>query len=271
MRGVLAGFFVGLTILLSGTRALADVVDDAFQAGNHASALGEWVEAIESYREAERLLPGRSATLEYNLGTAHAQRGSLGLASFYLRRALQPGAGPTADLAETASRNLGIVRRRAELAATASGRQISAPEGWLSVLRSLLASLGAAAIAVSASWAFAVALAVRAWQRAGARDAGVAAIVATGAGALAVLVGVGHGLVVRADASSPVAVLAVDHAVVRAVPGAHGAAEFELQGGSTVRVVDQTPGWARVRLASGLTGWVLAGSIRQLDGSSPHG
>ena len=129
-----AGLVLGLLGALVAAPARADVVDEAFVRGNRAAEAGDLKAAVQAYEEAERLLPGTSALLSFDLGTAYAQLGEDGLATYHLRRALRAQAQANAEVAAAAQRNLGIVRARAEVAALANGAQIDRPETWRDAL-----------------------------------------------------------------------------------------------------------------------------------------
>lgn len=244
--------------------ARADVVDEAFARGNAAAASGELAAAVKHYEEAERLLPGRSAALSYNLGTAYAQLGELGPATYHLRRALQAQAQASADVAESAARNLGIVRSRAEVAAAAEGAQIDRPETWRDAL---LSAVGAPEFGWLALGAGYVALAL--WLlrgRLGRRAPG--GVIGAVVGVLAatyLVVGSLHGYAVRAEAEAPQAIALPAALEVREGPGSHRKVVFTVQGGSRVRIVDRGAGWLRIRLPGGLEGWAPQSGLGQLS------
>ncbi len=251
-------------LFASPTEAHADVVDEAFAAGNEAARAGDWERAGEHYREAEGLLPGRSAELSFNLGTAYAQLGELGPAVYHLRRALQSEARPSAAIDEAARRNLGIVRQRMEVAATTSGAQIDRPEGWWELILAAVRAPLFGWLALGAGWLGLVGYLLRRRLR------GVAAVgLRSLLGVLAVVfvvLGTLHGLALRAEQSSPMAIVLPASAEVREAPGSHRKEAFSLQGGSRVRIVDRAPGWSRVRLAGGLHGWLPAEELGELRG-----
>ncbi|MEZ4447938.1 MAG: SH3 domain-containing protein [Nannocystaceae bacterium] len=243
--------------------ARADVVDEAFLAGNAAAEAGDWAAAVARYEEAERLLPGRSAILSFNLGTAHAQLGQLGPASLHLRRALQPEADPSDELADAARRNLGIVRQRMEVARATAGAQIDRPETWWELL---LAGVGAPVfgwLSLACGW-----LSLGLWvlgrrlggrgSRAALRSLALVLLIAFAA------IGGLHGLALRAESSAPQAIVLPAAAEVREAPGAHRRKAFVVQGGARVRIVDHVPGWSRIRLSGGLEGWVPQGELGEL-------
>lgn len=271
---------LGFASLLAGAlsfavpnRAAADVVDDAYAAGSEAAAASDWEGAVEHWREALELLPGRSAQLEYDLGTAYAQLGDLGRATYHLERALQPEARPSVEVAELARRNLGIVRRQAEIAAESSDARISQSEGWWELAVDVLAGQTVAWISMLAAWLLLITVAARAWQRrrvgaqAGgeAQRRGVAGAIALVLG-LVVLIGGGlHALAVASETGGPEAIVLDPAVELREGPGAHLPSAFRVQGGSRVRVLEERSGWVRVRLPKGLEGWAKRGSIGRLD------
>ncbi|HGG57717.1 MAG TPA: hypothetical protein ENK31_07975 [Nannocystis exedens] len=256
---------------LPAFHARADVVDDAFKAGNEAARSGDWATAIKHYREAEGLLPGRSAELSFNLGTAHAQLGDNGPAVFNLRRALQSEARPSAEIAEAARRNLGIVRQRMEVAAATSGAQIDRPEGWWELIIVAVKAPFFGWLALCAGW---MALAGHFFGRR--RSHSTATGLRSLVGILVVIfviIGGLHGLALRAEQRSPMAIVMPESAEVREAPGAHRKEAFSLQGGSRVRIVDRAPGWSQIRLGGGLHGWLPSGDLGELRSSRrgpPH-
>ena len=241
--------------------ARADVVDDAFARGNTAVNNGDWAEAIAAYEQTRSLLPGDSAVLEYDLGTAYAHDGQLGRATYHLQRSLRLGG--SGEVIEAARRNAGIVRRRAELQATAGKSQISPPEGWRDRLGRVFAAPALGWTGIVLGWVALGLLGVRFVL--GRRRGEVPAILGPILIALVVaFVGVSaaHGLALRRPAE---AVILVERAPVRDGPGAHREPSFHLQGGSVVRVVEEAPGWVRVRVKGGLVGWVRSDGVARLD------
>jgi SH3-like domain-containing protein len=57
------------------------------------------------------------------------------------------------------------------------------------------------------------------------------------------------------------AVVVAPSVSAREGPGEKSASHFEIHEGTTVRVEDEEPGFRRVKLANGLTGWVPAPSV----------
>ncbi len=242
--------------------ATADVVDDAFKAGNNAAHAGDWAGAIKHYREAEGLLPGRSSELSFNLGTAHAQLGQHGPAVFNLRRALQSEARPSTQIAESARRNLGIVRQRMEVAAATSGAQIDRPEGWWELIIAAVKAPFFGWLALCAGWMALIGHLVGR-RRSGSTATGIRSLVGILV-VIFVIVGGLHGLALRAEQRSPMAIVMPASAEVREAPGTHRKEAFSLQGGSRVRIVDRAPGWSQIRLGGGLHGWLPAEDLGEL-------
>ncbi len=260
----------GLLLCAPSARAdVVDVVDEAFMRGNTAAAAGDLQAAVSAYEEAERLLPGRSALLSFNLGTAYAQLGEVGLATYHLRRALQVQAQASEDVAAAAQRNLGIVRQRLEVAAAASGAQVDRPETWRDALLAAVGSPGFGWLALGAGW-----LALVVWLlrgRLGSR--GVHSVVGSVIGVLVAIylvLGSLHGYAVRAESEAPQAIALPATLEVREGPGSHRKALFTVQGGSRVRIVDRGAGWLRIRLPDGLEGWAPLASLGELGGEVPR-
>ncbi|MCA9704488.1 MAG: hypothetical protein KDK70_01415 [Myxococcales bacterium] len=255
-----------LAVVLLPGAARADAVDDAFVRGNTAAEAGDWDGAIAAYEEASALLPERSATLDYDLGTAYLHRGDLGRATFHLRRSLDWRGGPTAELVELARYNLGVARRRAELQATNANAKIDRPETWWDLLVEALGAPGVGWSALVAGW---LALGLL-WLRGRRRWRGQASSNVLGAVLLLLVslyLGLGglHGLSLRADRTAPEAIVLEDLVDARDGAGNHRPVAFRLQGGARVRVVDRSPGWRRVRLPGGIEGWVREDAVGVLD------
>ena len=249
--------------------ARADVVDEAFARGNAAAATGDLQAAVSAYEEAERLLPGRSALLSFNLGTAYAQLGEVGLATYHLRRALQGQAQASEDVAAAAQRNLGIVRQRLEIAAAAAGAQVDRPETWRDALLAAVGSPGFGWLALGAGWLTLLVWLLRG-RLGGRAPGGVVGSVIGVLVAIYLVVGGLHGYAVRAESEAPQAIALPAKLEVREGPGNHRKALFVVQGGSRVRIVDRGSGWLRIRLPDGLEGWAPQASLGELGGEVPR-
>lgn len=267
---VALGVVLGLVGWLWATPARADAVDDAFVRGNEAAAAADWDAAIAAYEEAATLLPERSATLDYDLGTAYLHRGDLGRATFHLRRSLDWRGGPTAELAESARYNLGIARRRAELQAVNASAKIDRPETWWDLVVEALGAPGVGWSALVAGW---LALGLLWWrgrrQRRGQASSNVLGAVLLVFVSIYLGLGVLHGLSLRADRTAPEAIVLEDLVDARDGAGNHRPVAFRLQGGARVRVVGRSPGWRRVRLPGGLEAWVREDAVGVLDDRGP--
>ncbi len=274
---VLTGTITLAVSLAWSAPARADVVDEAFTRGTTAAEAGRWEDAAAALEEAEDLLPGRSAALSYNLGTAYAQLGRYGPATFHLRRALQPEARPTAALADAAQRNLGIVQRRAEVASTASGARMGRPDAAWGPVRAAVRGRVVGWLSLLFGWLGLALWTIARWrQRRGGSEphAGGAAPGANVVGslvivlmALFVVLGTAHGLAVRAEQNAPPAIVLDDQVAVRDAPGVHRKQIFTVQGGSQVRVVDRTRDWCQIRMDDGLEGWVPEIALGHLAGA----
>ncbi len=250
--------------------ASADVIDDHHNRATAAATEGQWEVAADELEQALDLLPGRSALLSYNLGTAYAHIGDNGRATFHLRRALQPEAAPSADIAEAARRNLGIVRTRVETAAAASGAQLDPPEtSWDLVLTAVRApSVGV--IALVCGWGAFFLWGFRNLRGRTTTSRGIASVAGSIIAVLLVvfvIAGSLHGMSLQTDESSPVAIVLQSQVDVRQAPGQHRKQVFTLQGGSQVRIVERAHGWYQVRLAGGLSGWVPESAVAELHGA----
>lgn len=264
------GLVLGLGLLTAPAVAVADVIDEAYARGSAAVAQADYETAIVAWQEALELLPGRSAQLDYDLGTAHAQLGELGHASYHFERALAPEARPSVEVAEAARRNLGIVRQRAELQAEVNESQLSRePTTWDRIVV-VLAGRGLGWLSLACGWILLGLVGWRRWQARGAEGPtrGIAsplnALILVFSLAFALGGGL-HALALETSDDHPEAI-ALDAVVeAREGPGAHLPVAFTIQGSSRLRVLDQRSGWLRVRMPGGLEGWVESSTIARLD------
>jgi hypothetical protein len=267
-----AGPLAILLVALTPHVVHADAVDDAFSSANREAAAGRWSEAATHYERARALLGQPSSLLSYDLGTAYAQQGELGRATFHLRQALDFRGNPTAQLAEAARTNLAIVRRRAELRAATTNAIIDSPQSWWDLVVETLRAPGVGWVSLVSGF---VALGLFAWGRFNAlrgvaidRRGAVARALLWSLGGVWVLTATLHALSLRADRTAPRAVVLGNRIEAREGPGSHRTVEFAIQGGSEVRIVDRTPGWALVRMSGGIAGWVPESEVGELDGPS---
>ena len=60
-------------------------------------------------------------------------------------------------------------------------------------------------------------------------------------------------------------------AEVREGPGRHRPVAFQLQGGSSARVVEASSGWTKIRVEGGLEGWVEDATLGRLTSERSAG
>lgn len=253
--------------------AQADAVDDAFAEGTEAASRNDWPAAVDAFEQAGALLPERSAMISYNLGTAYAQVGDLGRATYHLRRASDWRAGPTAEVLEAARNNLAAVRRRAELEATTSGAQIDRPQTTWDLLVDAIAAPWLAWVSLIAGAVFVLTL----WKRlrdgeaAPPKRAAALRLMLIVFGLLYAIPGALHGWAVRAASEHPEAIVLAADIDAREGPGQHRSVAFTVQAGAQVRVLDRSPGWHQIQLPGGLLGWVPETTVARLDASRAPG
>ena len=257
---------LGVLVLGATRPASADAVDDAFATGTEAAAAGDWATAVQSFERASSLAQSPSAALSFNLGTAYLHAGDLGRATYHLRRSLHHTSAPSGEVMERATYNLQVARRRAELQAAATGAKIDRPETWWDLVLEVLRAQGIAWLSLLSGWAGLVVLVIHVRRiRRGIGSTSVTRAMLVVLGLVFVAFGSLHGLAARADRTSPQAVVLEPQLDARDGPGNHRAVQFSLQAGSRVRIVDQAPGWRRVRLPGGIEGWVPEKSVSRLD------
>src|SRR5437660_847266 len=192
-----------------------------------------------------------STELETNLGAAYLRQGKRGLAVLHFERALflQPGDDDaSADLVEVRRGNVDRLEGDAD-------------EGGAETVARLLTPLpGTAAAAIlTVLWPAAWILFGLRLLRGGPRWAGIAAAGCFGGALLFALLtwsaAAGRDMAMRRGV-----------VVAQAVPAREGPAEksvsrFEVHEGTTVRIDDEEPGFRRVKLATGLTGWGPSGTL----------
>jgi hypothetical protein len=216
-----------------GTQLFADA-NAAYLSGDVSRAVAAW-EALVS--------EGVAATeLETNLGAAYLRQGKRGLF-------LDPGDDDArADLIEVRRGNVDRLEGEGEEGGTETAARLLRPLPGF-----------AAAFALVALWAAGwVLLAVR-LLRGGPRWASTAAAACFAGAVLAALVTWGAAAGRRMAMQR--AVVVAPSVSAREGPGEKSASHFEIHEGTTVRVEDEEPGFRRVKLANGLTGWVPAPSV----------
>jgi hypothetical protein len=249
----------------------ADAVDEAYAQGNERASAGDCASAIRAYERAAVLLDQPSSALSYNLGTCYLQLGDHGRASFHLLQALDFTGNPTTEIAESARTNLAVARRRAELQAATSGALIDRPETWWDLVVETLRAPGVGWIALVAGVVALAWLVLRRARAAAGRRAALPLAPFLAAAACYVVLGALHGLTLRADRTEPRALILDARVDAREGPGTHRATPFAIAGGTRVRIVDRTPGWALVRMSGGIEGWVVESSVAELDGPIGQG
>lgn len=237
----------------------ADAVDAAFVAGNQAATQRRWKSAVLHYERARRLSPGRSAQLSYNLGTAYAHLGKVGYATVHLHHALDHSRD--AKLTQSARQNLSLLRRQAETLAASSGRVLSEPAHWTSVVIAFLATGAVGWISLALWWA---AAGIALWTMR--RKSGRWGLAFWITGVALVLSGL-H-LLAKGEMDAGEFIVVGDTVALRDGPGQHRAMLFEVQPSSRVSVVQRSSGWAQVRLPGARQGWIQGRSLAPLRSSS---
>lgn len=258
MRQLFAFSFAGALgcALLAQPCLAADEVDKAFAAGNDAAAKRHWKIAASHYERARKLSPGRSAKLSYNLGTAYAHLGKLGFASVHLHHALDQGQDQ--NLLEGARQNLSLLRRQAETQAAASGRVLSDPPHWSSVVVAFLGTSAVGWFSIALWWLTAV-LVIRRLRKGQSKSWALPLGCAVGALGLALL-----SLYASSEVRAGKYIVVGDTVALREGPGEHRSVLFEIQPSSELRLLQKSSGWAQVRLAGARQGWMLARSLAPL-------
>ena len=225
-----------------GNQLFADA-NAAYLSGDLSRAVAAW-EALVS--------EGVAATeLETNLGAAYLRQGKRGLAALHFERALflDPGDDDArADLIELRRGNVDRLEGEGD-------------EGGAETVARLLRPLPgfAAAFALVALWAAGWVLVAVRLLRGRPRWASAAAAACFAGAVLAALVTWGAAAGRRMAMQR--AVVLAPSVPAREGPGDKSASHFEIHEGTTVRVEDEEPGFRRVKLANGLTGWVPAPSV----------
>jgi|GEM_PF-249886 len=229
----------------SGAHDAAALFADA----NTAYLAGDSSRALAAYQAlvAEGV---QSPELETNLGAASLRLGKRGLAALHFERALflDPGdEDARTDLAEVRRGNVDKLEGESE-------------EGGAEVLGRLLAPLpGAAAAALLlSSWTLGFCLfglrLLRPRPYLGRAAIAAFALAALGS---AITLGAAKGRELALQRG----VVVAQSAPAREGPSAKASSSFEVHEGTTLRIQDEENGFRRVKLANGLTGWVVAGAV----------
>jgi len=226
----------------AGLELFADA-NAAYLSGDLSRATASW-EALVSEGIA-------APELETNLGAGYLRQGKRGLAALHFERALF--LDPADDDARA---DLGELRR-----GNVDRLEGEADEGGSETLTRVLRPLpgSAASIALVLLWGGAWAFVALRMLR---RGPSWSALAAAGCFAGAVLCAlVTWGAVAGRELALQRAVVVAQSVPAREGPGEKSASHFEVHEGTTVRVDDEEPGFRRVKLANGLTGWVPASSV----------
>jgi hypothetical protein len=243
----------------SGNQLFADA-NAAYLSGDVSRAVAAW-EALVSEGIA-------SPELETNLGAGYLRQGKRGLSVLHFERALflNPGDDDArADLAEVRKGNVDRLEGDGEQGETVA-RLLTPLPGF------------AAGIALVLLWGAAWVLLALRLLRGSPAWAGVAATASFAGASLAALVT--WGAAAGHELSLQRAVVVAQSVPAREGPGDKTASQFEIHEGTALRVEDEEPGFRRVKLANGLTGWVPSGTVelvvppgwagRPVVAASPH-
>ena len=280
-RGILP-VVVCLVMAALARPARADRLDDAFKLGNDAYLRGDYAAAISAYEHLQQEAVV-SPELTFNLGNAYFRHNQLGPAIWAWERTLVLDPDH-----EDARYNLEQARRLASRRVQDKLEGAEREPAWIRLVS--LLSPG------TETWAFVglylgffacLALALRARHRA--RNAiltepgdGGAEGQASGAGATAtdtatatwgVLAG-SFGLAALCAAAllfgrtelerTPYAIVLPDAASVKEGADSNYRTVFDVHAGLRVRIEERDQGWARVRLANGLEGWLPDGTVGRI-------
>jgi len=232
-------------LLLAADAPAAQLFADAnaaYLSGDVPRAVSAW-EALVSEGIA-------SAELETNLGAGYLRQGKRGLAALHFERALF--LEPADDDARADLEAL----RRGNVDRLEGDRDEGGAESLVRLLRPLPGTAAAVVLlmAWTAAWGLLAIRLARGSRWASNACAGCVAVVCLAAlvtwGAAA-----GRGIAMER------AVVVAQSVPAREGPAEKSASRFEIHEGTTVRVEDEEPGFRRVKLANGLTGWVPASSL----------
>jgi hypothetical protein len=257
MRRLALGLSLLALCAALGLPALAQPMSDVFDRGNEAYFVGDYDDAIAAYQELVEAGVD-DPDLEYDLGTAWAQKGQLGRAMVHFERALwlRPGDEEARASLDAATETL-IERRvaregEAELATSRSFVD--------ALLRSVSEDGLAYALAGFHLLFFALVAALLATEREQVRLA--LRVVTPLVGAVAVLLGLG--LVLKAGVigrTGEAAIVVADQVVLREGPTDAATERGTLREGDRVDIVGSHEDFLRVRTEGGREGWASEGAI----------
>jgi tetratricopeptide (TPR) repeat protein len=241
---LLAGLLMALTVLSPKISADATAVD----AANNLYMSGHYAEAVQLYEE--QVARGvQDSTLFYNLGNAYFQQGDLGRAVLNLKRAAQLNPRD-ADI----ENNLALVREQTTELFTEEAEVFGTmPVGPLAVLAEITGWMteNETAVLVLGFWfLLGFLILVRRQVKSGKAQKAlqVGAVLA-----LAVLVISGASLASRAylQQTQPAGVVVSPTVAVSDGPGAEFNSDFNLSGGTTVKIAETQGAWVRLALPEG--------------------
>jgi hypothetical protein len=250
-----------LPLALGAGSARADSLDEAWRRGNDAYLRSDYAGAVTAYEQLDRQ-GVVSPELAYHLGNAYYRRGDVGRAVWCYERALSLDPGH-----EDARYNLDQARKLAARRVHDKIEGIDRDPLWMRAVTQLGGS--------TTTWLFLalylctfVALGLRVRARRAAADAttdeapawGAVAAVLAVAAALAGLLLAGRAHLDRV----PFAVVLPDAVPVKDGADPNYRTSFQIHAGLKVRLLDSDGGWARIRLANGLEGWVRAETVGRL-------
>jgi tetratricopeptide (TPR) repeat protein len=255
-RAALGACLLAAAALLAPRAACAETVAEAYSKALKDYYAGRYEAAAQGL---ERILavPVDDEDLHYNLGCAYFRLGKLGPAIYQFERAL--AIDPSAEDARfnlEASRQLVTSRVKDEL------RGAAVEPFWMRLLSPL--RVGVFAILFLVVWwvGFGLLLALRYIQPGPARS-GLVAGTALAAVLALCLGGLLAGRVYVTEAVKSGIVLP-EMLEVREGPDETTKVSFKIHAGLKVRLIGSDSGWARLRLANGLEGWVPSREVGRL-------
>jgi hypothetical protein len=245
--------------LLGITSAHAQLPAEEFEAANSLAYQGDYQGAVAGF---ERLVEAGldDPALFLNLGNALYRTDAFGRAIWSFRRGLR--CAPSDSLHESLAHNLKLARSalQARYRASNDGSQFiyTEPGGWLYQLSHLTSLEFFLATFLVLWWLLAACLVAR--HTSGGDSWGSIAVPLA---VLVLLVGSLMTARMATDDSFRLGVVVADGVVMREGPDVH-ARGIDVPEGMEVRVLDDTPGWHKVEIPSGRSGWVSEEVVRAL-------
>ena len=254
---VTSGLFLTAPIAVSA--ASADSLESIFKTADNDFWNGEYEKAKQAYERLEQL-GVQDAALYYNLGTAYARLGKLGMAVFEYERALHLDPGQ-----DDARYNLGVIREFIARRASEAGRDADlAPAAgpWRATLDRFSAD-GAAFIFLIFHLSLFGVLAIRRFIVAELPRLSLGVL----AGVLFVLTIATFAVAVgkwHQDTHDIEAVIVQEGSVdVMEGPGSE-VKRFAIEEGSRVRFLESRADWTHLQDSEGRDGWVSSASLRRI-------